>query len=41
MSKDGYSRKGFFGETVHYDKNGKIVGKSRPSWFDSSNHYED
>lgn len=23
MAKNGYSRKGFFGETIHYDANGK------------------
>lgn len=28
MAKNGYSRKGFFGETIHYDANGKKVGES-------------
>ena len=32
MSKDGYSRKGFFGETIHYDGNGKKIGESRPGF---------
>lgn len=33
MSKDGYSRKGFFGETIHYDGNGKKIGESRPGFW--------
>lgn len=33
MSKDGYSRKGLFGDIIHYDNNGKKVGESRPGLF--------
>ena len=29
--KEGYSRKGFFGEIKHYDANGHKIGESRPS----------
>ena len=33
--KEGYSRKGLFGEIKHYDANGRKVGESRPiSWED-------
>lgn len=28
--KEGYSRKGLFGEIKHYDANGRKVGESRP-----------
>lgn len=38
--KNGYSRKGLFGSTIHYDENGKVVGKSRPGLFGSTNHYD-
>ena len=30
MSKDGYSRKGLFGDIIHYDSKGNKVGKSTP-----------
>lgn len=29
--KEGYSRKGLFGEIKHYDANGRKVRKSRPN----------
>ena len=29
--KEGYSRKGLFGEIKHYDANGRKVGESRPN----------
>lgn len=31
--KEGYSRKGLFGEIKHYDANGRKVGESRPNIF--------
>ena len=39
MAKNGYSRKGFFGETIHYDTNGKKVGESTRSFWGGTNHY--
>ena len=33
MEKKGYSRKGFFGETIHYDANGNKVGESRKNYW--------
>ena len=33
MSKDGYSRPGWFGETIHYDSSGKKIGHSDPRFF--------
>lgn len=39
MAKNGYSRKGFFGETIHYDANGKKVGESRKNFWGGTNHY--
>ena len=38
--KNGYSRKGLFGSTIHYDENGKVAGKIRPGLFGSTNHYD-
>lgn len=29
--KEGYSRKGLFGEIKHYDANGRKIGESRPN----------
>ena len=29
MGKKGYSRRGFFGDIIHYDANGKKIGESR------------
>ena len=29
MKKEGYSRKGFFGEIIHYDANGNKIGESQ------------
>lgn len=40
MSKKGYSRKGFFGETIHYDNRGRKVGESRPNAFGGAVHYD-
>lgn len=33
MGKDGYRRKCFFDETIHYDKDGKKISESRPNFF--------
>ena len=41
MGKDGYSRKGLFGDIIHYDSSGDKVGHSTPGWFGDFNHYED
>ena len=40
MARKGYSRKGFFGQTVHYDASGKMVGKSRPGLFGRTEHFD-
>ena len=29
--KEGYSRKGLFGEIKHYDANGRKIGERRPN----------
>ena len=39
MAKDGYSRKGFFGETIHYNANGQKVGESTPNFWGGSNYH--
>jgi len=39
--KEGYSRKGFLGNTNHYDANGRKVGESRQGFFCGINHYDD
>ena len=33
MAKNGYSRKGFFGEIIHYDARGRKVGESRKNFW--------
>ena len=33
MGKKGYSRKGFFRETILYDANGNKVGESRKNYW--------
>ena len=33
MGKDGYSRKGFFGDIIHYDSDGNKLLHSFPNWF--------
>ena len=40
MNKNGYSRKGFFGETIHYDANGRKIGESRPNFWGGMDHYD-
>ena len=40
MAKEGYSRKGFFGETIHYDANGRKIGESRPNFWGGVDHYD-
>jgi hypothetical protein len=40
MFKKGYSRRGLFGSTIHYDANGKRIGKSVPGIFGTTNHYD-
>ena len=41
MSKNGYSRKGAFGQINHYDENGHKVGESWPSLFGGMNEYDE
>ena len=38
--KEGYSRRGFFGDIIHYDANGHKVGESRPGLFGGMNNYD-
>ena len=38
--KEGYSRKGIFGNINHYDANGRKIGESRPGLFGDWNHYD-
>ena len=38
MGKDGYSRKGWFGDIIHYDSKGNKVGESRPGVFGGYNN---
>ena len=38
--KEGYSRKGIFGNINHYDASGRKVGESRPGIFGGMNHYD-
>ena len=33
MSKNGYTRRDFFGDLEHFDSNGKRIGTSRPGLF--------
>ena len=40
MAKKAYSRKGFFGETIHYDANGKKIGESRKNFWGGYDHYD-
>lgn len=41
MGKEGYSREGFFGEIIHYDSKGNIIGESRPGfWGDTYSNYD-
>jgi hypothetical protein len=40
MGKDGYSRKGYFGETIHYDKKGRKIGESRPNFLGGVDHFD-
>ena len=37
--KEGYSRKGLFGEIKHYDANGRKVGESRPNILGGYSNY--
>jgi len=39
-SKKGYSRRGLFGEIIHYDANGRKIGESRPGLFGGMNDYD-
>lgn len=39
MEKKGYSRKGFFGETIHYDANGNKIGESRKNFWRGTERY--
>lgn len=38
--KEGYSRKGLFGEIKHYDANGRKVGESRPNILGGYSNYD-
>ena len=38
--KEGYSRKGLFGEIKHYDASGHKIGESRPKLFSGWNNYD-
>ena len=40
MAKNGYSRKGFFGEIIHYDARGRKVGESRKNFWGGYDHYD-
>ena len=40
MAKKGYSLKGFFGETIHYDANGKKIGESRKNFWGGYDHFD-
>ena len=40
MKKKGYSRKNFFGDTIHYDAKGKKIGESRVGFLGQINHYD-
>lgn len=39
MAKNGYSRRGFFGETIHYDANGNKIGESIKNFWGGTNYY--
>lgn len=39
--KEGYSRKGLFGEIKQYDANGRKIGESRANILGGWNHYDD
>lgn len=38
MSKNGYTRRGFFGGYDHYDNNGHKTAESTPGLFDDLHH---
>lgn len=40
MEKKGHSRKGFFGETIHYDADGNRVGESRKNFAGGYDHFD-
>ncbi|MDO4731826.1 MAG: hypothetical protein Q4B14_06900 [Clostridia bacterium] len=40
MAKKGYSRKGFFGQTIHYDAKGNKIGESTRGFWGQTNHYD-
>ena len=40
MTKKGYSRIGFFGETIHYDANGNKIGETRRNFWGSYDHFD-
>ncbi len=40
MGKDGYSRKGFWGQDIHYDKYGNKVGESWRNFWGEKTHYD-
>ena len=40
MEKKGYSREGFWGETIHYDADGNKVGESRKNFAGGYDHYD-
>ena len=38
--KEGYSRKGLFGNINHYDSSGRKIGESRPGLFGGMNNFD-
>jgi hypothetical protein len=40
VEKKGHSRKGFFGETIHYDANGNRIGESRRNFTGGYDHFD-
>lgn len=40
MSKNGYSKQGFFGDIHHYDEHGHKTGTSRPGLFGGYTNYD-
>lgn len=38
--RGGYSHKGFFGEVIHYDANGKKIGESRKNFWGGYDHFD-
>ena len=41
MSRNGYSRRGLFGDIYHYDENGHRTGTSKPGLFGGYTNYDE